>query len=317
MSKQAFQAFTPTYMQSAHEQNIYYSFQPASERETLKLTPEYLETSLIRFLVCWSVHISNSVLSICAGSAVSGSLSRLQGPKGADATLPHCADRGGDLLLWNTPLSSCQTGHQGREWLGWDASGTRVQVICPGARGSPWVFQLLLSLRRHTRTVIVDLLGFVLEALEKELSRGFLCACRWYYNALCVLVQESVPTSEPIHAMTCCTSHVLSWTHFTSHPTHRTSLAPHSCCQVEREELKVPACSHVTFSISWDLRLLLPVHVLLNTWIKIWAFYYRRSPFCNMFSVLVVVVRSSAGICWGSTCLSIKVWRIHTPTVKV
>lgn len=26
MSKQAIQAFPPTYMQSAHEQNIYYSF---------------------------------------------------------------------------------------------------------------------------------------------------------------------------------------------------------------------------------------------------------------------------------------------------
>lgn len=57
---------------------------------------------------------------------------------------------------------------------------------------------------------------------------------------LCNL-QESVSASEPTHATTCCTSHVLSWTHFTLHPTHRASLASHSCCDVEREEQKVSA----------------------------------------------------------------------------
>lgn len=56
-------------------------------------------------------------------------------------------------------------------------------------------------------------------------------------------MQESVSASEPIHATTCRTSHVLSWTHFTLHPTHRASLASHSCCDVEREEHKVSAWS--------------------------------------------------------------------------
>lgn len=54
-------------------------------------------------------------------------------------------------------------------------------------------------------------------------------------DVLCVLVQESSSTSEPTHAMTCCTSHVLSWTHFTRLPPHPASPASHSCCVEEIE----------------------------------------------------------------------------------
>lgn len=59
---------------------------------------------------------------------------------------------------------------------------------------------------------------------------------RLFCDVLCVLVQECASPSEPIHAMTCCTSHVLSWTHFTHPPTHPASLPSYSCCEVDREE---------------------------------------------------------------------------------
>lgn len=49
--------------------------------------------------MCAAPSIFLILLYIRAGPAVSGSVPGLQGPKGADATLPHCADRGGDLLL--------------------------------------------------------------------------------------------------------------------------------------------------------------------------------------------------------------------------
>lgn len=52
-----------------------------------------------------------------------------------------------------------------------------------------------------------------------------LCACRYYCDELCVLVQEPASPSEPIHAMTCCTLHVLSWKHFTHLAPHPAPLA--------------------------------------------------------------------------------------------
>lgn len=59
----------------------------------------------------------------CADAALSRSVSGLQGPARADAALPHCADRRGDVVLRDAALPPRQAGHQGRERLGRDAPG--------------------------------------------------------------------------------------------------------------------------------------------------------------------------------------------------
>lgn len=69
-------------------------------------------------------YAAKTSLPLSADAALSGSVSGLQGPAGPDAALPHCADRRGDVLLRDAPLSPRQAGHQGRERLGRDASGT-------------------------------------------------------------------------------------------------------------------------------------------------------------------------------------------------
>lgn len=80
------------------------------------------------------------------------------------------------------------------------------------------------------------ILSFVLEAPEEETVFVAVGGGEPCVHADNIVIVMSPSASEPIHAMTRCTSHVLSRTHFTHLPPHPAPPASYSCCGVEREE---------------------------------------------------------------------------------
>lgn len=147
------------------------------------------------------------------------------------------------------------------------------------------------------------LLGFVLEALEKERSRGFLCVpadniLMRLIVCSCARVCACVRTHS-CHDLPHLSCLVLDTFHLSSHPSHPLWLLIPAVKWRERNSRYRSGLRliHISFSsISCELHLLLPVHVLLkdSTCVKIWTVYYHRCSFCNKFLVLVFVLQSSA-----------------------
>lgn len=181
-------------------------------------------------------------LPLSADAALSGSVSGLQGPAGPDAALPHCADRRGDVLLRDAPLSPRQAGHQGRERLGRDASGmlrlAPSHLCCfssslggaAGLTGSVASFSVYLK---------------ELEAAESRLresggSVADVCLSSTFLTCRCALCSSPVQT-HPCHASA---PSIPDTFHPSSHPSCVCDLT-YSCDEDTRIKVSHSSASHL------------------------------------------------------------------------